>query len=219
MDKRNKDYAAFFDIDKTILSINSGPVLVREAYRRGLMSTSDLINALYLSFLHKFDLRDPLLLVIGMGSWLRGVRVEKLNTLSETIVNKHLIKSVRPEIISEIEFHKKNNGEIVILSSVLIQIGRLLGTYIGADNLICTSMEEDGGAFTGLPEDSYCIGDEKRVRLVRYCESRNYDLSEAFYYGDSISDLMALQVVGNPVCVKPDRKLSRIAHKEGWRII
>jgi phosphoserine phosphatase len=48
---------------------------------------------------------------------------------------------------------------------------------------------------------------------------RNYSLSEAYYYGDSISDLSALEVVGHPVCVQPDRKLSRIAHKNGWRII
>jgi len=219
MDQQTRNYSAFFDIDKTILSINSGPVLVRKAYRSGLMSTSDLVNAIYLSILHKLDLRDPVLLVSQMGNWLRGVKVEKLEILSELIVNKHLINSIRPDIISEIDFHRRNNGEILILSSVLIQIGRLLGSYIGADNQICTTMEEKDGVFTGLPENKYCFGDEKRVRLIRYCEEKKYTLSEAFYYGDSISDLMALQVVGNPVCVNPDRKLSAIAHKEGWRII
>jgi HAD superfamily hydrolase (TIGR01490 family) len=219
MESLKRSYVAFFDVDKTILSINSGSALVREAYRNGLMSTSDLINAIYLSVLHKFDLRDPVLLVSGMGKWLRGVKVDKMDQLAESIVNKHLIRHIRPEILSEIQFHRKNNGEIVILSSVMIQIGRLLGSHLGADNLICTVMQEKDGFFTGMPEDNFCIGDEKKVRLLRYCEAGNYNLKDAYYYGDSFSDYNALDAVGNPVCVKPDNKLAPIAIREGWRII
>jgi phosphoserine phosphatase len=80
-------------------------------------------------------------------------------------------------------------------------------------------MEVIDGVFTGLPEGEFCFDDEKRVRLIEYCKTRQYDLNESFYYGDSIADFPALQAVGNPVCVNPDRKLARIAHKRGWRII
>jgi phosphoserine phosphatase len=80
-------------------------------------------------------------------------------------------------------------------------------------------MEVADGVFTGSPENSFCLEDEKRIRLKQYCELRNYNLSEVYYYGDSISDLSALEVVGHPVCVQPDRKLSRIAHEKGWRIL
>jgi len=216
---QTKRYVAFFDIDNTILSINSGSALVREAYKIGLMSTSDLLNAIYLSWLYKFHLRDTDLIVSGMGRWLKGHTVDEVNLLSEHVVNKHLVNAIRPEIYSEIKFHKENNAEVVILSSVIIQICRQLGSYIGVDNIICTVMEVADGVFTGSPENNFCIGDEKRLRLMQYCEMRNYFLSEAFYYGDSISDLTALKAVGNPVCVQPDRKLSRIAHEKGWRIL
>jgi phosphoserine phosphatase len=72
--------------------------------------------------------------------------------------------------------------------------------------------------FTGSAENKYCFEDEKRVRLMQYCEAGNYDLTESFYYGDSISDFPALDVVGHPVCVEPDRKLTRIARERGWRV-
>lgn len=218
MEQQAKRYAAFFDLDKTILSINSGSVLVRMAYKRGLMSTSDLLNAIYLSWLYKFNLRDTALIVAGMGRWLKGLTVDEVNDLSEHIVNKHLVHAIRPEIYSEIKFHKENDAEIVILSSVIIQICKPLGSYIGVDNFICTAMEVVDGVFTGMVENKYCFEDEKRVRLMQYCEAGNYDLAEAFYYGDSISDLPALDVVGHPVCVEPDRKLIRIARERGWRI-
>jgi putative phosphoserine phosphatase/1-acylglycerol-3-phosphate O-acyltransferase len=219
MKSQAKRYVAFFDIDNTILSINSGSTLVREAYKSGLMNNSDLLNAIYLSWLYKFHLRDTDLIVSGMGRWLKGHTVDEVNLLSEHVVNKHLVNAIRPEIYSEIKFHKENNAEVVILSSVIFQICRKLGSYIGVDNVICTVMKVEDGVFTGSPENSFCLEDEKRIRLMQYCEMRNYSLSEAFYYGDSISDLTALKVVGHPVCVQPDRKLSRIAHENGWRIL
>jgi putative phosphoserine phosphatase/1-acylglycerol-3-phosphate O-acyltransferase len=219
MEAKAKRYVAFFDLDKTLLSINSGSALVREAYKRKLMSTSDLLNAIYLSWLYKFNLRDTSLIVSGMGRWLKGVTVDEANVLSEHVVNKHLVNAIRPEIYSEIRFHKENNAEIVILSSAIIQICRPLGSYIGVDDIICTVMEVADGVFTGSAENKFCFEDEKRIRLMEYCKTRNYSLNEAFYYGDSISDLSALKVVGHPVCVQPDRKLSRISHENGWRIL
>lgn len=214
-----RKYVAFFDLDKTILSVNSGSALVREAYKRGVMNTSDLLNAIYLSWLYQFHLRDTSRIVSGMGRWLKGATPDEVNSLSEYVVNKHLVDAIRPEIYSEIKFHRENNAEIVILSSAILQICKPLGSHIGADNIICTEMEVLDGVFTGSAENKFCFDDEKRIRLIQYCEMKNYDLGEAYYYGDSISDLSALEVVGHPVCVQPDRKLLRISHKNGWRII
>ena len=219
MDLKAKRYVAFFDLDKTLLSINSGSVLVREAYKRGIMSISDLLNAIFLSLLYKFHLRDTSLIVSGMGRWLKGMTLDEMDALAEHVVNKHLIKAIRPEICSEIKIHRENNAEIVILSSAIGQICKPIGLYIGADNIICTEMEVLDGVFTGSAENKFCFEDEKRIRLIQYCEIRNYNLSEAFYYGDSISDLAVLEVVGHPVCVQPDRRLSGISNKNGWRIL
>jgi HAD superfamily hydrolase (TIGR01490 family) len=219
MDSKAKRYVVFFDLDKTLLSINSGSVLVREAYKRGIMSISDLLNAIFLSSLYKFNLRDTSLIVSGMGRWLKGMTPVEMDALAEHVVNKQLIKAIRPEINSEIKIHRENNAEIVILSSAIVQICKPIGSFISADNIICTEMEVQDGVFTGSAENKFCFGDEKRIRLIQYCEMRNYNLSEAFYYGDSISDLAVLEVVGHPVCVQPDRRLSVISNKNGWRTL
>jgi putative phosphoserine phosphatase/1-acylglycerol-3-phosphate O-acyltransferase len=212
-------YVAFFDLDKTILSINSGSALVRGAYKRGLLSTADLLNAIYLSLLHKLHLRDTALIVTGMGRWLKGVSVDEVTELSEQVVKADLVRAIRPEMNSEIGFHKLNNAEIVILSSSIIQMCKPLGTHIGANDIICTEMDSVDGCFTGSAENRFCFEDEKRVRLVQYCKAKNYSLGEAWYYGDSIADLSALEAVGHPVCVYPDKKLSRIANIREWRVI
>jgi putative phosphoserine phosphatase/1-acylglycerol-3-phosphate O-acyltransferase len=218
MDPKTWNYIAFFDLDKTALSINSGPFLVREAFKGGFMSAGDLLKAIYLSWLYKLNLRETTLILSGMGKWLKGKTAEEFNILAEHVVSKHIIIAIRPEIVSEISFHRKHNAEIVILSSGMKEICRLIGSHLGVDNCICTTMEMADGVYTGFPENKYCFDDEKRVRLIEYCEVSNYKLSEAWYYGDSISDLAALEVVGHPVCVSPDKKLAIIARERGWRV-
>jgi HAD superfamily hydrolase (TIGR01490 family) len=215
---REKKYAVFFDLDKTILTLNSGSVLVRQAYKSGLMSTRDLFSAIWQSFLFKFDLRDTNLIISGMGRWVRGLTPKSVMDLSENIVSLFLIKAVRPEIYSEICYHKELEADLVILSSALYSICKPISDHLGVERIICTEMEVTNGVFTGSPAGQFCFGKEKQIRLLEYCKKNNYDLNETWCYADSISDLPVLEVVGNPVCVVPDRRLEMIAREKGWKI-
>lgn len=213
-----KKYIAFFDLDNTILSLNSGRVLTMEAFKSGLMSRPLLGLAFYYSLLYKFNLRNHLDLIAGMAKWLKGRTLDEINRLSERVVRLHLVNAIRPQVIPEIKFHRENNAEVVILSSVITEICNLLGSYLGTDNQIGTRMEVANGILTGLPHNKFCFEEEKMVRLKEYCTAKNFDLNEAYYYGDSYSDIHALEVVGNPVCVTPDRRLRRIATERKWPI-
>jgi len=213
-----KKYVAFFDLDKTILDINSGSVMVKEAYRSGLMGTSGILKAFYLSLLYKLNLRDTSHIISGMAKWLKGMSSDQLNTLTEESVKRYLINAIRPQVYNELKLHRDNGAEVVILSSAIIEICRPIGYHLGIDNYICTVMGSSDGILTGLPIEKFCFEQEKRVRLNKYCNERDYKLSEAYYYGDSIADLPALEIVGNPVCITPDRKLTQIAQSRRWRI-
>jgi len=52
-----------------------------------------------------------------------------------------------------------------------------------------------------------------------YCETNNTEVENCWYYGDSVDDLPALSLVGNPVCVNPDKKLYEKALKEDWSLL
>jgi len=87
------------------------------------------------------------------------------------------------------------------------------------DDIICSDIEVKNGYLTGRPRGRLCFGEEKKSRLREYCEKNNTKTSDAWYYGDSISDLPALSSVGNPLCVNPDKKLKKAAHKRGWKTL
>jgi HAD superfamily hydrolase (TIGR01490 family) len=211
-----KNYIAFFDLDRTITKEISGNALVRRAYKKGIMSRSDLLYAVYLSLLYKLDLKDPQKIIDTMVSWTKGIPEQTMIELCNEVLHDVLIPSVYPEAKSEISVHKEKNGKIVILSSALTPICQEMEKNLGIDDIICSALEVKNGYLTGQPIGHMCFADEKAIRLKKYCEKNNTETSNAWYYGDSISDLPALKAVGNPVCVNPDKKLKKEASKRGW---
>jgi HAD superfamily hydrolase (TIGR01490 family) len=215
---QTKSYIVFFDLDKTIISINSGSLLVKLAYKRGLMSTLNLLNAILQGYLYKFNLRDTTIIISKMGTWVKGLDQKVIEEFSRDIVNNYLKFKIRPEIIEEINFHKQNNAGIVILSSAIYPLCEAISNSLDIDEIICTTLESENGILTGAPVGKFCFGEEKRERLLSFCKEKNYNPSEAWYYADSISDLAAFEAVGHQVCVSPDRKLATVATKRGWKI-
>ena len=51
-------YSAFFDLDQTLINANSGKLLIQLAYKKNMLAWSDLVRALWLSFLYKFNIRE-----------------------------------------------------------------------------------------------------------------------------------------------------------------
>jgi len=213
----SKNYFAFFDLDHTITSAVSGRELAFGAYRRGVMRRSDLLSAVSLSVAYKMGLIDPAKAIGKMGGWVKGIRIESLENLSAEVTEKILIPSVYRQAWDEIKLHRDNNAGLVILSSTLVPVGRRMSEYLGMDDFLCSELEAVDGILTGRPDGFFCFGEQKVVRLKQYCEKNNIKLQDAWYYGDSVSDLPALNIVGHPVCINPEKKLERIAMKNGWK--
>ena len=62
-------------------------------------------------------------------------------------------------------------------------------------------------------------GQEKLRLLQEYFAGQSIDWQQSRSYADSITDLPVLDIVGEPVAVKPDKHLLKHAQKNNWRII
>lgn len=215
---KNKSYIAFFDIDDTILRINSTKVLVKAARKEGMMSMGSYIKAISQVLLYRLKMKDALQIIHKMGSWVAGISVDEFNKMVEGINKTIIVEAIRPEIIEEIRIHKENNAEVAILSSAVEAICFPLAEFLGIDHVLCSELESRNNRFTGKPVGNFCFGEEKLVRMVNYCESRNHSIDDAYYYADSIDDLPVLKRVGHPVCVTPDKRLIKFATNAGWKI-
>lgn len=216
--KTSKSYVAFFDLDHTITSSVSGKELVLGAFRKGLMNRTDLVSAIYLSLVYKMNLVNPSEAIDKMGTWVKGITVGTMENLCSEVFKEVLLPSVYPEAKTEIRLHKERNAGLIILSSSLYPICHSMAEYLGMDDILCSELESVDGVLTGKATGKFCFGEEKAVRLRQYCEINNSKLQDAWYYGDALVDLPALSIVGHPVCINPERKLERIAKKNGWKI-
>jgi putative phosphoserine phosphatase/1-acylglycerol-3-phosphate O-acyltransferase len=218
--EKNKEisYIAFFDLDRTIIKAVSGTELAKRAWKKGLMRVPDLVHALYLSIAYKLDIKDPVVIVNKMTEWVKGLHADTLEELCLEVYNDVLLPSLHPEAGPEIKMHKEKGAKVVILSSSLAPICNRIAKFLDIDDVICSELESKDGILTGNPSGKLCYGNEKLIRLREYCEINNSTPESSWYYADAFTDLPALNIVGTPVCINPERKLGRIARKKGWKI-
>jgi len=215
---QDKSYIAFFDLDRTLVRANSSVILLRMAYKRNLISLSDILKALWLSFLFRFNLRDTEKIISSMVRWLSGVSESSLHELVSEAFEDQIKNLISEPAKSEIIAHKNKNAVVVILSSALCPVCRVVADYLDIDDIICTELESAEGKYTGKPAGRLCFGKEKKSRMSDYCENNNKKKEDAWFYSDSIDDLPVLEVVGHSVCVNPDSKLKKKAEIKGWQV-
>lgn len=211
-------YAAFFDLDHTLISENSSKLLIRLAYERELITPGTILKALWLMFLFKFNLRDTEKIIAGMVKWLSGIPLSLIDNLAREVFDKYLITLISDDARSALRMHKQKKAHLVILSSALHPLCSAVAVHLKMDHVICTELEIQGSVYSGKPSGRLCFKDEKMIRLRKYCENINSSPEDAWYYGDSIADLPALEAVGHPVCIDPDRRLRKKALKRGWPV-
>jgi HAD superfamily hydrolase (TIGR01490 family) len=211
-------HVIFFDVDNTLSGTNSGYALVRAASDGGLLGPGDIILMVYILFLHKFGLRRAEDLINILGKKLKGMAVGDFSSLGKKAFEKYIRDSIFPGAARVVAELREKGAVIVVLSSAVDTVCIPLAEYLHFDDIICTGMESREDKLTGVPEGKYCYGSEKALRMKEYCLRNGFLPEDAWYYADSFSDLEALNISGNPVCVNPDRKLRKHAAGKGWRI-
>jgi HAD superfamily hydrolase (TIGR01490 family) len=212
-------YTVFIDLDHTITRKVSGKALAIMAIRRGHVKPGVLLRISFNYLLYSMKLRSPLKTADDLIKWTAGMPETLMNELCKETTWKELIPSIYSEALDEIELHKKNNARTVLLSASITPICKSIAEMIGTDQIICTTLEVKDGNLTGAADGRLCFGNEKITRLREYCSDHGINISESWYYGDSLSDLPVFLAVGSPVCINPGNRLRKTAEERGWKIL
>jgi len=212
-------YTAFYDLDHTILDGNSATHLVQEARLRGVMTERQYRHAVWLSILYKLKIGEPTKMINRMLSWFKGLKESSITKLSQEIFDHIIKETIRPEIVETIREHRAKKGKVVLLSSATTPVCQPVTEFLELDEMICTQLESENGILTGHTRGKLVYGQEKKVRMLAYCQEKEYDPLESWYYGDSHTDRYVMQAVGFPVAVFPDKRLLKIAKRNNWSIL
>jgi HAD superfamily hydrolase (TIGR01490 family) len=213
--------AAFFDLDKTVISRSSSLALSRPMFEAGLMTRSMLLKSAYAQILYLLQGADDRRLdrikeeVMSITKGWDRAQVEQIaREAVASVIDPYLYL----EALDLMELHRARGRAVYIVSSSPEEVVRPLAERLGPVEVIATRTGVDEqGRYTGEIE-FYCAGENKAVAMREAADRRRIDLAASYAYSDSISDLPMLEAVGHPVAVNPDRDLRRIATERAWQV-
>ncbi len=211
--------AAFFDLDKTIVSRSSSLALSRPLYRAGMVSRSQLVRGAYAQLVYLLvgaDERKMERLKEGMLQLTKGWDRGQIERLVEDVLLEVIDPHVYAEALELIAQHRADGRGIYIVSSSPEEIVKPLARHFGVSGVIATRAHVGAdNRYTGSLE-FYAYGAQKAEAIREIALRHQIDLAGSYAYSDSITDLPMLEAVGHPVAVNPDRELRRIADERDW---
>jgi len=213
--------AAFFDLDKTIISRSSTLAFGPSFYRHGLISRGDAVRTAFAQLAFRLagaDHRQMERIRGQVGELCRGWPADRVSE----IVRRHLNETILPLVYSEarrlIAAHGRAGQDVIIVSTSGMEMVAPIGDLLGAREVIATRMEVADGCYTGAME-FWAYGEAKAARVRELACARGYRLADCYAYSDSVTDLPMLEAVGHPRVVNPDRALRRVARERDWPVL
>jgi HAD superfamily hydrolase (TIGR01490 family) len=211
---------AFFDLDKTLLAVNSGSLWIRRELALGHITRMQALRAsMWLARYHMgfVSMQDALVQAI---SHLQGVGERPLRERTARFYQELVRSQYRPGALRSLEEHRAAGDSLVLLTSSTGYLSELVARDLGLHAVLCNRFEVDAsGIHTGRPLGEVCFGEGKRYYAQAYASEAGVPLSACSFYTDSYSDLPVMEVVGRPVAVHPDRRLRREALRRGWPVV
>ena len=121
-----------------------------------------------------------------------------------------------------VDKHRDTADLVAIITATNRFVTAPIAREFGVEHLIATEVEvvdeQYSGRSTGIP----CFKEHKITRLEMWLAERSLlweDITESWFYSDSLNDLPLLSRVTHPVAVDPDDTLEAHAKLNGWPII
>ena len=209
---------AFFDMDKTLISENSGSVYMKHRYEQGEIGAFELIKGLGAYLQYKAGVLDLAAWTKQMMSDFAGQRESDLVAEAFDLFQQAILPTIYPEAVRVVREHQRKGHVVAIVSGATRFVVEPLADHLGVEHMIYTRMEVEDGLFTGRVVDPVCFEEGKIYWLQQFIERERIDLARSWFYTDSVTDLPLMELVGHPVAVNPDPFLYRTAVKRRWPV-
>jgi len=210
--------AAFFDLDKTIISKSSTLAFASSFYRHGLISKTQVCRGALAQLVFRLGgaghsqmerIRDQ------VSALCCGWPADKVTQ----IVTEGLTQTIGPHVYCDarslLASHQRDGHDVIIVSTSGQEIVGPIGAMLGVTAIVATRLQISDGRYTGSV-DFYAYGQAKADHVRALAAERGYRLGDCFAYSDSVTDLPLLELVGHPHVVNPDRALRKVARARDW---
>lgn len=210
--------AAFFDMDKTLLTVNSARLWVEHMWRSGELRKRDLLRSAASLVGYRFAMVDMHKIARDGAQRLAGTPEEELSLRIRAWYQAEIRSTIRDSMRAIVEDHRGSGDLLVLLTASSPYVAQPLAEDLDLPHSITTQFEVVDGHFTGQLH-ALCYGPGKVEMSEAWARDHDVDLDVSWFYSDSYTDVPMLERVGHPVVVHPDPRLSRWAKRNGVEVL
>lgn len=211
--------AAFFDLDGTLLTVNSAGLWIRRERRLGRLRKRQMAKAAAWFAMYKMGVLDIEVAMGEAASTVTGESEQALETATREWYADEVARHAAPGAFHVIQRHREAGDLLVLLTSSTHWAGACAAQQFGLDAVLATRFEAAGGTLTGRVQRPICYGPGKVALAEAFAAERGVDLSASAFYTDSYTDLPMLARVGSPFVVHPDTRLKWEARRRAWPVL
>lgn len=206
---------AFFDMDKTVLSVNSASRYARWMFRRGELRIRDMFRTARWLVQYRLAIIDAQAVTRKAMATVAGSKEAHMVALCREWFEVDIKRFITDAAVRRIEDHRAKGHQVVLLTAATPYIAEPVAAHLELDGCICTRLRVDpvDGCFTGEPVEPLCFGRGKIDWAEAWVRERGSNLDSAWFYTDSYTDLPMVERVARPVAVNPDPRLRRYARR------
>jgi HAD superfamily hydrolase (TIGR01490 family) len=216
LENKNR-HVALFDMDHTVLRIDSSMSWMRFLKRRGELPRFYSARAAWWGMQYKLALLDIDSLADRLVAKLRGDSETEFADKVEEWYRTDACNEVAPAARSVIKLHQQRGDVVALLTGSNQYAAGVVARSLGIEHVLATKFEVVDGLFTGKVAQR-CFGNHKISVAESWAAQNALCLDSATFYSDSYQDLPMLSRVAQPVAVNPDIRLRRHAHAQRWSV-
>lgn len=217
-----REAAAFFDVDNTIMQGASIFHFARGLHRRQFFTTREILGAAWKqAYFRIAGVEDPEHVADARNSalsFIAGHTVSELQALAEEIFDEAMAHRIWPGTRALAQLHLDQGQRVWLVTAAPVEIAEIIARRLGLTGAMGTVAEHVDGVYTGKLVGEMLHGPAKAVAVKALAERESLDLLACSAYSDSYNDLPMLALVGDPCAVNPDARLRAHAREQGWRI-
>lgn len=207
---------AFFDLDKTLISVYSALPLLLEQLKAKQVSSLGALQQILMALGQSRDMYEFEEVMGAAINMLEGVSEQEFTKMGDLLFHKHLQKNVYLEAQELVDAHRQLDHQLVVVTSATRYQVEPVAEALGIEYILCTEVEVKKGKLTGVIKGQPCWAEGKLSAARNWSRGKKLSLKNAWFYSDAMDDLPLLEAVGHPVAVNADPALSHHAKVEDW---
>lgn len=203
-----KQKIAIFDIDNTILSVDSFfrfIIYIIKLYPYKIINIPYFIFILFLKLLNIIsieELKEKLL-----NKLLKNIKDEDIKGISNDFINNVLLKKIKPQIKDYITSLRENGFYIIFATASFEFYIKYLANIFDVKTFVGTQILRKSDLF--YINGKNCKDIEKILRIKKIFNTDDIDRENSISFSDSITDIFFLELC----------KKFYLVHKKKWKIL